>query len=579
VATETATKNKGPYKVYYADLGGGRNTRKDSHALERNELAASINTWMFAGHTVGKRPGSTPAITVSGATGSGAPCKGMATARFGNVTSVIEQSNSALYTARPGVDTTYTNIGSIGGSANPIAVAQMYDPVLSANAAFIVDGVDVPKTWKGPGNSIATVGNAPLNHSGGAMITPTCVSTLNNSLWYAGEPTEPTAVYVSDPNTPESFTFGGQLPGASYLAYFVGYNDGIAGGNITAIMPLGNAMIVYKQSAIYSFQYVGYYGDVGPWAIVLLSGTVGTNSPQSVVSFDTFHCFLGIDGVYAVDLNGLRKVSEGSDKARPLSDNNPDLFDGPLAAILNRTNAVGVRFGSKYLLFYDNGGVLIPQQPNIAAPLGYPNAGVWFDFLFKDADGLPCCGEIRNMPVAGVAPLRGPADVGNFVWGSGAADKTGIFGSLNGDFGGPIGTIISGKSDFFEQELGDSSPDSVKTCDNIALAISLVNPVINETLNFLFAITANYAQTFDSTATTVPSPVFQGTGNVVGSAVVGTAVIGGGGGNQAFQITRGFAQNNARGNVLQVSFQESSIYPWNTLGYIINVSSQEAIIA
>ena len=572
MATETAKANKGPYKVYYADLGGGRNTRKDQHALARNELAASINTWMFAGNTVGKRPGSTPAISTTGATGSGAPCKGMATARFGNVTSVIEQSNNALYTARPGVDTTYTNIGSIGGSANPIQVAQMYDPVLSANAAFICNGVDVPKTWKGPGNSIATVGTAPLNHSGSAMITPTCVATLNNSLWYAGEPTEPTAVYVSDPNTPESFTFGGQLPGASYIAYFIGYNDGIAGGNITAMVPLGNAMIVFKQSAIYSFQYVGYYGDVGPWAIVLLSGTVGTNSPQSVVSFDTYLCFLGIDGVYTVDLqNGVSK--------RPISDNNPDLFDGPMAAILNRTNAVGVRYGSKYLLWYDNGGVLIPQQPNIAAPLGYPNAGVWFDFLFKDADGLPCCGEIRNMPVAGVAPLRGPADTGNFIWGSGATDRLGLFGSQIGDFAQPIGTIISGKSDFFKEELGDSSPDSVKTCDNVALAISLVNPQINETLNFLFAITANYAQVLDSTATTIPSPVFQGTGNVVGSAVVGTAVIGGGTGQQAFQIIRGYAQNNARGNVLQVSFQESSVYPWNTLGYVINVSSQEAIIS
>jgi hypothetical protein len=571
MASETAKANKGPYKVYYADLGGGRNTRKDQHALARNELAASINTWMFAGNTVGKRPGSTPAITSSGATGSGAVIKGMASTRFSNVTDIIVQTNNALYAARTS-DTSYTNIGSIGGSANPIQVAQMYDPVLSATAAFIVDGVDVPKTWKGPGNSIATVGTAPLNHSGSAMITPTCVATLDNSLWYAGEPTEPTAVYVSDPNTPESFTFGGQLPGASYLAYFVGYNDGIAGGNITQIMPLGNAMIVYKQSAIYAFQYVGYYGDVGPWAITLLSGSIGTNSPSSVVNFDTYHCLLGIDGVYTVDLqNGVSK--------RPISDNNPDLFDGPSAAILNRTNAVGVRFGSKYLLFYDNGGLLTPQQPNIAAPLGYPNAGVWFDFLFKDADGLPCVGEIRNMNVSGVAPLRGPVDVGNFVWGSGSADKTGIFGSLNGDFGGAIGAIISGKSDFFKEELGDSSPDSVKTCNNVALAISLVNPQVNEVLNFLFSITADYATTYDSTATTIPSPVNQGSGNIVGSAAVGTAVIGGGTGQQAFQIIRGYAQNNARGNVLQVSFQESSVFPWNTLGYIINVSSQETIIS
>lgn len=571
MATETATKNKGPYKVYYSDLGGGRNTRKDSHALARNELAASINTWMFAANSLSKRPGNTPAITVTGATGSGAPIVGMDRARFANVTSIIAQSNNSLYAARTS-DTAYTNIGAISSSATPIQVAQMYDPVLSATTAFIVNGVDPPKTWKGPGFTLATVGTAPLNHAGSATITPRCVATLNNSLWYAGEPTEPTAVYISDPNQPESFTFGGQLPGAAYLAYFVGYNDGIAGGDITRIMPLGNAMIVYKQSAIYAFEYVGYYGDVGPWALRLLSANVGTSSPRSVVDFDTYHVFLGIDGVYTIDLqNGLSK--------RPISDNNPDLFDGPLAAILNRTNAVGVRYASKYLLFYDNGGLLTPQQPNLTAPLGYPNAGAWFDFLNKDADGLPCVGEIRGMNVNGVAPLRGPGDVGNFAWGSGSGDKTGVFGLLNGDFGGPIGTIISGKSDFFEQELGDSSPDSMKTCDNVALAISLVNPQVGEELSFLFAITANYATTYDSTATTIPSPVNQGSGNVVGSAIVGTAMIGGGTGNQAFQIIRGYAQNNARGNVLQVSFQESSIYPWNTLGYIINVSSQEAIIA
>ena len=576
MATETAKANKGPFKIYYADLGGGRNTRKDSHALSRNELSTSINTWMFAGSSLSKRPGSAPAITVSGATGSGAPIVGMDRARFGNITSIIAQSNNTLYAART-TDTAYTNIGTTSGGATPIQVAQMYDPVLSANTAFIVDGVDPPKTWKGPGFTTATVGTAPLNHSGSATITPRYVATLNNCLWYAGEPTEPTGVYISDPNQPESFTFGGQLPGASYIPYLIGYNDGVAGGDVTCIKPLGNAMIVYKQSAIYAFQYVGYYGDVGPWAVTLLSANTGAMSPRSVVDFDSFHAFQAIDGVYTVDLNGLKKIGN-QDEARPISDNNPDLFDGPLAACLNRTNAVGVRFGAKYLLFYDNGGLLFPQQPNMAVPLGYPNAGVWFDFLFHDADGLPCAGEIRGMNVNAVAPLRGPNDVGNFVWGSGSADLTGIFGSLNGDFSQPIGVSISGKSDFFVDELGDSSPDSVKTCDNVALAISLVNPQINETLSFLFAITANYATAYDSTATTIPSPVFQGSGNIVGSAVVGTAVIGGGTGQQAFQIIRGFAQNNARGNVLQVSFQESSIYPWNTLGYIINVSSQEAII-
>lgn len=569
VATETARVNRRPFKVLYPDLGGGRNTRKDSHALSRNQLAISLNTWMFAGHSLSKRPGNVAAISTNGTTGSGAAIKGMGVARFSNVSSVIAQTGNTLYAARV-TDTSYTSIGTLTSGATPIQVAQMYDPTLTATTAFIVDGVDAPQTWKGPGNSIATVGTAPLNHSGSAAITPTCVATLMNSLWYAGEPTEPTGVYISDPSNPESFTYGGQLPGGSYIPYFVGYNDGIAGGNIVALVPLGNAMIVYKQSAVYAFEYVGYYGDVGPWVVTLLSASVGCTSPRSVANFDTFHAFLGIDGVYTVDLNN--GVSR-----RPISDNNPDLFDGPGAAILDRTTAVGVRYGSKYLVFYDNGNVpLIPPSPNTFSPAGYPTAGAWFDFSLKDEDGYPCCGEIRNMPVNGVAPLRGPKDTGNFIWGSGAADLTGIFGGLNGDFSNAITTIFAGKSDFFSEELRDSSPDSIKTSNDVALALSLINPQAGEQLTFTFSITADLYSSLQSFVETLTSSTPSGSA-IVGSAVVGTAVIGFGPSSQQFQIVRGFSQNNARGHVLQYAFQESSVYPWTTLGYVVNVSSQEAI--
>lgn len=569
MATETARRNRPPFKVLYPDLGGGRNTRKDSHAIARNQLAISLNTWMFAGHSLSKRPGNTAAITSTGATGSGAPIKGMASARFSGVTSVIAQTNNALYAARP-TDTSYTNIGSIGSNATPIWVAQMYDSTLAASAAFITNGVDKPWTWKGPGNSIAAVGTAPLNHSGSAAITPKFCASLMNSLWYTGEPTEPTGVYISDPANPESFTFGGQLPGAAYQPYLVGYNDGIAGGDITAIVPLGNAMIVYKQSAIYAFQYTGYYGDVGPWAVTLLSSSIGTTSPRSVVNFETFHAFLGIDGAYTVDLqNGVSK--------RPISDNNPDLFDGPLAAILDRTTAVGVRYGSKYLLWYDNGGVTdLPPRPNTFSPLGYPTAGVWFDFQFQDEDGLPCCGEIRGMNVNGVAPLRGPSDTGNFVWGNGASDKTGKFGLLTGDFGNAITTVFAGKSDFFEQELADSSPDSMKQADNVALALSLVDPQVGELLSFLVSFTADFysaIQSFVESSQAINTP---GTA-VVGTATVGTSIVGAGNSSQQFQIVRSYAPFGVRGHVLQIAFQESSVFPWTTLGYVLQLSSQEAI--
>jgi hypothetical protein len=351
MASNIERQNRETFRVFYPDLGGGRNTRKDSHALNRNQLAESINTWMLASHSISKRPGSVAAITTTGATGSGSSIKGMSTARINNVSYIIVQSGTNLYAAAV-TDTSYTSIGTLNSTAGPIQTAQMYDQTtgITANAVFIVDGVDVPQLWKGPGHSIAPVGTVPLNHSGSASITPKFVSTLTNSLWYAGEPTEPTGVYISDPSNPESFSYGGQTPGASFIPYLIGYNDGVNGGDITGIAPLGNSMIVYKQSAVYAFVYTGYYGDVGPWALQTLSTSVGMLSPRSLVSFDTFHCFLGIDGVYTCDGQTVSK--------RPISDNNPDLFDGPTASIVDRTTAVGVRYGARYLLFFDDGGAL-----------------------------------------------------------------------------------------------------------------------------------------------------------------------------------------------------------------------------
>lgn len=569
MATEISRSSRKLFRVRYSDLGGGRNTRKDSHALNRDQLAISINTWMFAAHSLSKRPGNTPAITTSGATGSGATIKSMQVARFADTSVILAHTGSSVYAGVVGTSS-YANVGSVDPTAKAIQVAQMWDTVTNDTTAFIVDGVDKPQTYLGFG-SMAPVGTVPLNHAGTGPITPKYVSTLMNSLWYAGEPTEPTGVYISDPTAPESFTYGGQLPGASYIPYLVGYNDGVAGGSITQIMPLGNAMIVFKQSAIYAFVYTGYYGDVGPWAVQLISASVGTTSPRSVVSFDTFLVFLGIDGVYTVDLNN--GVSR-----RPISDNNPDLFDGPLSAILDRTSAVGVRYGGKYLLWYDNGGAFgSPGIPNPLPPLGYPSAGVWFDFVNKDEDGLPCVGEIRGMPVSGVAPLRGPADTGNFAWGSGAADKTGVFGGISGDFGQTITTVFAGKSDFFDKELGDSGPEDVKTVEDVAISVSLLNPQPNEQLTFLVSLTADLYSSLESFAQSEFGSFQPGAQSTVGTAVVGTAIVGVSSAAQAFQVVRAYAQNNVRGHVIQTAFQESSVFPWTTLGYSISVSSKEAI--
>ena len=100
------------------------------------------------------------------------------------------------------------------------------------------------------------------------------------------------------------------------------------------------------------------------------------------------------------------------------SENNPDLFDGPTALIYNRQTAVAVRYGSRYLIWFDAG-------------LGYPSNGVWFDFGKPDVDGYPTVGTISGMNVGGIAPLRGPQDTGNFAWADALVDRVSLFGGIN----------------------------------------------------------------------------------------------------------------------------------------------------
>ena len=136
----------------------------------------------------------------------------------------------------------------------------------------------------------------------GKPITPAYIATLFDSLFYAGEPTDPSMLYISNPFLPEQFTENLVVPtasitGSSYIGLPVGRGDGIGGGINFGLAPMGSAMIVYKQSAIYAVTQLSIAGD-SVWGSSIQSSSVGCMAPRSLVAFDTFHCFLGIDGVY-----------------------------------------------------------------------------------------------------------------------------------------------------------------------------------------------------------------------------------------------------------------------------------------
>ncbi len=546
-----------PRYVPYMNLGGGLNTKKDSHAISRNQLAALINGWYAYGDVLSKRPGSTPYVTSTGATGSGGAGNGIAVGRFSNASVAVIQQGTQLYYARPN-DVAYTLIGSLASSPGPIRAAQMYDPSTGKESLFIVDGAETPKIWAGPGGTF-TAATVPQNGSNTAPITPKFVATVGNNshLFYAGEPSYPTGVFISDSFYPQSFT--GNAPVSSgypgtYAPYVVGLNDGVNGGDITGLEPLGSMMLVYKQAAIYRMIQVGLYGQM-LWSSELVSGSVGCLSPRSIVRFDTFHCFLGIDGVYQTDGNTTRCISA----------NVPTYFDSTLsgnaAIIADRTSAVAARIGNRYCIWFDDGS-------------GVPSRGLWFDFNKLDEDGLPCVGEIQGMKVAGMVALRGPQDDGTAIWVDAAQDRVGKFGLGFADFSNPITLQFFGKADFMDDVFGPEAPLMPKAIDNIQLLVALPQTAANEALTFSATVITDLLASYTQAAPplNVNAPASGQWGQNWGAMVWSQT-----GGTTQYQTAKIYARflPQSQGRVVQIGIVESSVYPVNVLGYLLYLNAQE----
>jgi hypothetical protein len=560
--------------VPYLDLSGGLNTADDDHALARNELAVSINTWYPYGKSLGKRPGSVP--FAGGVTGASAACTGIASARFNGITYVVVQVGTALYAAKES-DTVFTPIGTMSTGAKSISAAEMFEPNSGKDTLFIVNGVDYPLVWQGPGTTVVPAStlptpNLPLNYTGTGVITPSLVTTYQNFLLYSGEPTKPTAVYVSNPEFPNNFTNPTSVnPTGSdpnYNPYVVGANDGVNGGSITQIATLEQGVIIFKEAAIYSFILTGLYNDIIFYP-QLISASIGCSATHSVARFDGFLTFLGIDGVYTVTIaNGANQISKKV----------PTYFDssltGDVALITNRISAVGVRHGGRYLLFYTN----IYTTPRINA------SGMWFDFTRPDAQGIPSSGEISGMSVAGAVSLRGLLDDGNVVFCDSGQDRVGKFGVGFSDpnpdaagFGAPITLTFAGKSDFMDDVFTGDGSLRPKTISKAWLVLSLGGhtPTIDfsGTLTFHFTWIGGLA-----------NPELTSSGSVSLAGVSqndtwgenwGSFVWAGDSSNQPYVIIEADIPGGAQANNVQMRFVESSNDAYVITGFFVEVLDRQ----
>lgn len=564
------------------------NTKKDVHALNRDELAVSINGWPPYDNAIAKRPASANYINTStGATGMGGTGTTIVATRW-----VIAGVSTTVLLAQNGVKLAFAAVGAsawtaistnLGASPKRIHVAQMYDPLSAANQCFICDGVDLPWMWAGPGNTTLTqtsvAAGLPVNHGGATGITPRFVTTVGNNsvLVYSGEPTEPTAVFISNAFYPQAFTQSASTatnyPGA-YQPYLVGYNDGVNGGSVTGITSLQGNIICYKESAIYRGQFVNVYGTVYGFQFQTVSATRGMVAPESLAPFDTYDVFLANDGVYYTDGYQIQQISA----------NVPTFFDGSLNGFgplcLSYPTAVGVRCGSRYLIWYDRG---LPTV--IGVPAGYPTSGVWFDFSKPDVDMLPQAGEMHGalsqypftatMPVAGACQLNGPYDTGLFVWTSATADQVALFGLGFTEFGGPISTTFAGPADRFPQIARDSSFFDFKHIHSARLAIAAVLTTTDQ-LTFNVTFTTDFLLTTSASGLT---PILPGAGGAVfGSGVFGTSVFGSAAGGTVYGPVTITPSATADGRMIQTMIQEQSTTEWLLLGYMLEVSRRLVVL-
>jgi hypothetical protein len=442
----------GTTSVMYRKLDGGLNTRKSPRDIERNELASLVNLWYAYGTALSKRPGTT--ITPAGATGDGTGITSIVLARFNSITYIVAQTALNNVYAASVTAGTWVLIGKVAGGI--LRGAQMYDPSTSLDTLFLVTGANTPKTWTGPGSSLATVstgsssaGLLPNKPNTSTPIQPAYVGTMTNNshLFYSGDSSAPCAVYISNPFFPQLFQtpamqadpYGYTGGGGTFNPAIIGFNDGVDGGSITGIQTLGFAMIIFKQSAIYAMAQTQILGNVA-WQVYNVSPQRGALSPRSIIAFENFICFLSIDGVYITFGQPQEQLSK-----QKISGNVPSYFDstrfGQTATIFNRMTAVSGRIANRYLIFFDIG-------------TGHPTDGVWFDFDVTADQGLPAAGEIQGMTVGGMASASGPADQGLLIWGDGTSDRVGTFGLGYSDFGAPIANAVSFKNDDFEQEFG-----------------------------------------------------------------------------------------------------------------------------
>ena len=444
------TDGRGPQhvRINIDNISGGWNTRTYPHLLPENKLAVADNVVYYRDGLVSKRPGNA-AYGGNGVTGS--TVAGLSGYRFysgspGTITgTLLTQSGGSLYKGNDGTGV-FTSIAAGYSTTQPAWYTQMFDPDFvggASTAVFICDGSRVPRQWNGTTEQAVQTGGSflPLGR-GGSPITPKFCKAWGWHMVYAGEPTEPGGLYISDATRPQKFTGTNytDTSGSSYIAYFPGGRDSQL-GDITGIAVVGAYLIIFFRSAIYTCFNTGSYGGF-QYVFNRVAGPRGCTSSKSIVEYDKWVVFYGGDGFYATDGQYFYQ----------LPDEIPTVYKNSAASsrppeIKNPTTVVGVRRQSQYWASYDfdNSGI----QKRIVI-FDFSANGGWL----PNQPGGAWARWPTGMQLSWGIECNGPGDTFQLFWGRSDTDlvaqhDTGVYS----DFGAAITMEVRLKAFFLDRPV------------------------------------------------------------------------------------------------------------------------------
>lgn len=437
------------FRVSIEQLDSGLNTRAYPHTLPDRFLTVADNVVFLRDGLVSKRPGNIAYGNGTGITGGGQPVSSVA--RFYPVAGppkLLAHSGVNLYAGNDATGAfTLINAGMTSGARE--TYAQMFDPDMTSGAAaalFICDGKRIPQQWDGVNFvPVQTGGVFFPNGPTGNPITPQFCTDWGYHMVYAGDPTDPTAIWISDAMRPQRFTGISYVDsgGSSYLPFYPAGRSGTM-GVITGLVPISaNSLLIFYTNGIVVAQNTGTVGAF-EFAFSIISRRIGCPSPFSIVPFDNYVVFFGGDRFYATNGSSMQPLPDriptiyarNSQSAQP-----PEIFD--------ITKVVAFRHGTQYVASYtiDNTGSTRRAVVFDTASRG----GFMFGFFPRgyDEDNGGAWSRWLGMNVNCAVECRGPGDTFQVFWGASDSDLVAQFdpvGGAHSDFGNPISLELRAKA-------------------------------------------------------------------------------------------------------------------------------------